>query len=122
MGEAEQEAKEEEEAASTNMADVPTLLEHNLGDPKKLQEQKEEQDHKALESNPNNDAFWTQRGLKRPDDLDEAIKEGQRILHREKGDIGQPVTGAGYLYNKAHHEKTVPDQHHHRERKVGEHV
>ncbi|ELR24911.1 uncharacterized protein ACA1_175880 [Acanthamoeba castellanii str. Neff] len=104
------------------MADVPTLLEHNLGDPKKLQEEQQEQDHKALENNPNNDAFWNQRGLKRPDDLDEAIKEGQRILHHEKGHTGQPVTGAGYLYNKAHHEKTVPDQHHHRDRKVGEHV
>ena len=72
------------------MADVPTLLEHNLGDPKKLQEQKEEQDHKALESNPNNDAFWTQRGLKRPDDLDEAIKEGQRIPTARRATSGSP--------------------------------
>jgi hypothetical protein len=105
------------------MADVPTLLEHNLdSDPQRLRELKDEQDHKAMENNPNNDAFWTQRGLKRPDDLDEAIKEGQLILHREKGHTGQPVTGAGYLYNKAHHEKTVPDQHHHRERRTNDNV
>lgn len=92
------------------MADVPTLLEHKLDDPARMQELKEQQDRKSNESNPNNDAFWTDRGLTRPADLDEAIKLGQEILHKEKGHPGYPVTGAGVLYNKAHHEKKLPPQ------------
>lgn len=54
----------------------------SLSDPSSLIT-KEEVDLRANMMNPNNSVFWTSRGLVRPTDLQDALKQGHAILEAE---------------------------------------